>query len=267
MAGSTPLMFTSGRAIIDGMVRAIGRSLTFLGVDDTDIYEWLLDNPDVNSISQLPNDTIPALLANRILTHQTISASWSIPLQQQIDFETPSQVLGIEGLLVAASVLYNIAYRMRMISLPMPDYNPQNFRPTLLADDSISIAFIFQRKVAGRLDGYTLSGPSFLWKAASTFGLTTNGDGMFPHSDELYIQFPDRAHILGASLITDFRRFHTPLDSFSGFMSTIQVVYHGLGFIRTCSLNEAVMCATETFFATSRIPAQISAWTLIETLR
>ena len=119
----------------------------------------------------------------------------------------------------------------------MPDYNLPEFHPTLTVEDSISIAFLFQRMAPSRIDGYTLSGGSFLRTAARTFGHFAEGTAMFPHSDELFIRYSGGIHLSADALIMDFRRFHTPLGSFSGFMAKIQVVYHGLGFFRTCSLH------------------------------
>ena len=256
-------MFNSGRSIIDGMVRAINRSLAPSDLDDSIFQDWLFDNPDVSSLSQLPNEVIPALLATRIFSHVTQTASWSIPDQQKIDFETPSQVLGIEGVLISSSVIYTLAFRTRQLLHPLQGYClPANY-PTLTVEDSISIAFLFQRMIAGRLDGYTLCGSSFLRIASNTFGHFAEGTAVFPQSGDLVIRFSGRPHVQKEELLTDFRRFRTPLDSFAGFLSGLQVVYHGPGFLRTCSIHEAILLVTETFFGASQIPAQITAWTLI----
>ena len=128
----------------------------------------------------------------------------------------------------------------------------------------MSIAFMFQRMVAGRIDGYALSGSSFLWKAAFSFGIWVEGAGVFPRTDDLAIHFPDRCHITADDLITDLRRFLTPLDSFSGFLASIPVVLYGPGFIKTMSVKEAVLTVTEVFLCANRIPAQISAWAIFE---
>ena len=258
-------MFTSGRTIIDRMGHAISRSLAFSDLGDTDVHNWLSDNPDVHRPSQLPNDFIPALLVTRIYSHETHTASWSIPAQQHIDFETPSQVLGIEGVLISSSIIYTLAFRTRQLSYPMPDYNCPDFHPTLTVEDSISIAFLSQRMVSSRIDGYALSDGSFLRAAANTFGHLAEGTALFPHSDELFTRYSGRIHLSPDCLLTDFRRFSTPLESFSGFMATIQVVYRGLGLFRICSLHEAVLSVTETFFGASRIPAQLTAWAICET--
>ena len=109
-------MFASGRGIIEKSVRAISRPLTFSGFDDPSIHSWLLGNPDVPLPFHLPNGRIPALLTNRINSHIAFSVGWSIPGQQQIDFETPPQILGIEGLLVSASIIFNLAFRIRELS-------------------------------------------------------------------------------------------------------------------------------------------------------
>ena len=210
----TPPMFSSGRGIIDQAANAVRRTYFFTRPGGQDSYDWLMDRPDVQLISQLPNDNIPAMLASRILSRQTYSAVWSIPVQQLIDFETPSQILGIEGLLLSPSVIYNLAFRTRALSYPMPDYNYPPPDPAISVGDSISIAFIFQRMTAGRVDGYTLSGSSFLWKASDTLGIAADGAGAFPQTDDLMFRFPDRHHVRGEDLITDLRRFYSPLGIF-----------------------------------------------------
>ena len=267
MAGYTTLMFTSGRGVIEAMVGATRRAWAFSGLEDVDSYYWLLDNPDVQRFSHLANDTIPALLPDRILPHQTLSAVCSVPVQQQIDFETPSQILGIAGLVISATVIFNIAYRIRELSLPVPDYNSTDFYPTLLVGDSISIAFTSQRMVSGRMGGYTLSGSTFLWKASHTFGISVEGAGTSPRTDDLRIRFSDRFHVHEDTLISGLRRFETPFDSFTGFTPTRQVAHRGLGFSLTCPLQEAVLFATDTFLSAPRIPSQVSSWTLIESVR
>ena len=90
------------------------------------------------------------------------------------------------------------------------------------------------------------------------------GAGLFPRTNVSTIHFPDRTHVAAEDLLADMRRFHTPLDSFSGFMADIQVAYYGPGFIRTVSVKEAVLMVTESYLSAHRIPAELSAWAILE---
>ena len=123
---------------------------------------------------------------------------------------------------------------------------------------------MFQRMIAGRIDGYTSTGSSFLWRAAQLFGIWVEGAGLPPHTDGLAIHYPDRPHIAAEDLLADMRRFYTPLDSFSGFMGDIHVVYYGPGFIQTVSAQEGVLAVAESYLSALRTPAELSAWAILE---
>ena len=190
--------------------------------------------------------------------------TWSIPAHRQIDFETPSQVLGIEGVLISSSTIYTLAFRTRQLSYRVPKYISPDPHPALSVGDSVSIAFPPQRMVSGRIDGYALSGASFLRMASATFGFIAERTAAPPQSDEMTIRPSGRIRPSSDALITDLRRFRTPMGSFSGFTALTQVVYHGPCFFRIFSLRKAVQSAAEAFFGASRIPAQFPPWTLCE---
>ena len=102
-----------------------------------------------------------------------------------------------------------------------------------------------------------MEGIPFLWNMGRRSGYS-------PRTDDLAIHFSDKCHIAADDLIIDMRRFRTPLDSLSGFLATIQVVLYGPGFIKTMSVKDAVLAVVETFLCANRIPAQISAWAILE---
>ena len=162
--------------------------------------------------------------------------TWSIPAHRQIDFETPSQVLGIEGVLISSSTIYTLAFRTRQLSYRVPKYISPDPHPALSVGDSVSISFPPQRMVSGRIDGYALSGASFLRMASATFGFIAERTAAPPQSDEMTIRPSGRIRPSSDALITDLRRFRTPMGSFSGFTALTQVVYHGPCFFRIFSL-------------------------------
>ena len=263
MAGFTPLMF--GHRWCEMMVRAIRRSIFYSDFDDTDILEWLEDHQSVRRITDLPdNHAAPCLLHARLLSHVHTEVCITLPSQQQIDFETPSQVLGVEGLLVAASIIFIVADRIRTISLPAPNfYNPDRFAQ-IQVEDSIPLAFRLQRMVVGRMNGATLSGSSFLLKCASNFGVTPHFSRSFPDADEMILLSSGRTHIHQSAAIPDLRRFRTHLESLAGFVATFQVVFQGLGFRIECSLQDAILAVTELFLGANRIPAYVQEWAVLD---
>ena len=262
MAGFTPPMSVGMQLRrADSMAHAIRRSIFFSEADDSDILEWLENHPSARYSSDLPdNHPAPSLLFARLLSHEHREVCVTIPSHQQIDFEAPTQVLGVEGMLVADSMIFIIADRIRNISLPVPNYyGPGNFT-RIQHEESISIAFLFQRMVAGRVNGSVLSGSSFLLNCASIFGATTHLSRPFPDDAGMIPISRGRTHLHRSDVIADLRKFRTHLDSLAGFAATFQVVLHGLGFRMECSTQEAILTVTEVFFGSLRIPHQMQSW-------
>ena len=111
-------------------------------------------------------------------------------------------------------MIYTLAFRTSELPNHMPDYSLPDFHLELTVGDSISIAFLFQRMVAGRIDGRALSGSSVLWKAESTFGMSIDGAAVFPRPDEMINRYSGRIRISADAMLADLRRFRTPMGSF-----------------------------------------------------
>ena len=182
-----PMSVSNHPRSLGRMVRAIQRSTFYSDFEDSDISEWLENRPLVIRMDGLPKEDVPLLLRTRMLPRPQWEACWAIPPQQQIDFETPTQVLGVEGVLVSASIIFLLADRSRKIGQPMPDYYAPDRFNQIQPGDSISIAFLLHRMVAGRIDGRTLAGSSFLGKCASAFGMFVENRRPFPDADEMIL--------------------------------------------------------------------------------
>ena len=266
LAGSTPPMSVGlGIRWFEMMVRAVRRSIFYSDFEDSDILEWLDDHLSVRRMADLPdNHSAPRLLFARMAAHVHRSVTVTLPSSQQIDFEIPSQVLGVEGVLVAASIIFMTADRIRNISIPVPNsYNPDRFA-RIQIEDSISIAFLFQRMVVGRVNGETLSGSSFLLNCASIFGVNSQHSRSFPDGDDMILLSSGRTHIRLEGMISDLRRFRTHLESLAGFLATFRVVLNGLGFRIECSIQEAILLVSESFFSAAQIPDSLQTWTVAD---
>ena len=113
---------------VGAMARAIRRSIFFTEAGDSDISKWLEGHPPARFSSDLPgNCPAPSLLYARLLSRERREVCATTPTRQKVDFEAPTQVLGVGGVLVAASVISITADRIRNISLLAPDYYSPGF--------------------------------------------------------------------------------------------------------------------------------------------
>ena len=121
---------------------------------------------------RFPHGFFSELLRERIFCHTQIALLLSIPPHQQINDEGATQFLGSAGLILTASTTISLTGRTRADFTPPPDYFPPGRFIALLDEESLPLAILFHRFVAGRWGGRTLSGGHFLWKCASILGRT-----------------------------------------------------------------------------------------------
>ena len=117
-------------------------------------------------------------------------------------------------------------------------YDPPRTR-TVTTADAIEIATICEIILAGRIQGITLPGSSFVYRAGSIFGIRIEPTLMEGEITRL-ARMRDRTHISAENLLVDFSHSRTTLQSFSHFLADKEIVIYGPGYSRTCPLREAL---------------------------
>ena len=112
--------------------------------------------------SDLGAGWVPELLAARISNHITVIPDIPTPLQQQINFETPTQFSGLTDLttIAVATILTNRV--KRHLILPTPNYLDTDRYSEIDAKDAIHIARICHNVGFGRLSGRAMPWPQFI---------------------------------------------------------------------------------------------------------
>ena len=62
---------------------------------------------------------------------------------------------------------------------------------------------------------------------------------------------PKRTHLEDDNVLADLRQFRAGVESFSQFLANKEVVTHGPGRFRICTLKEAVLLMTDLFLLVS----------------
>ena len=158
------------------------------------------------------------LLRERISCHSHVGLLLTIPLQQQINAETATQFLGLAGLILTAATIISLTGRTRAEFIPPPDFFPPGRFVALLEEESLPVAILFHRFVAGRVDGRTLLGGHFLWKCASILGAYVESPDSFPDGGETLLTFQGRSRLRSTAVVADLRRFHRPAGSLAHFL-------------------------------------------------
>ena len=159
------------------LVRIVNRSISYLSADYSDIAEWLAVNPTVNSLPGLRYDITPGWIRVRIIHHRRTPISRTTPQEQQVHDEINIRKLGLSELTMAAIVILLISRRIRPGATPCPNYYPPGRHPDVNTEDAIHIAFLRQRIIDGRINGFVYPGATFLWQSALIFWgeYTTHG--------------------------------------------------------------------------------------------
>ena len=76
------------------VMRSVSRSISYYSLMDLDIADWLTKNPLVEQVTEFPPGLIPDLLTQRITHHVRRRILSSVPLVQQINFDTPGPIFG-----------------------------------------------------------------------------------------------------------------------------------------------------------------------------
>ena len=63
----------------------------------------------------------------------------------------------------------------------------------------------------------------------------------------------ERLHLSDTEIIKDLRKYRTPLDILSHFVSKTEIAIHGLGFYRPCEYKVAILAISDIFLFSSRI--------------
>ena len=256
MAGRSPPSPRNGRAL----ARAARRSISFSGPTDLDIAERLGNHPDVTSITDFPTGSIEGISPVRIAYHVGRSVRLPSPSSQQIQFETPSQNLGVGAILVTAVMIKLYMRRISHSATPCPNhFEPGRFRDCDTTD-ILQIAALPRRLIAGRIDGRTLSGANFVYRSGLTFGARIDNAAEFPN-EEIIFRLGGRTHLSAAQLITDIRRFFSPLDSLANYLPRTIVAFRGLGFHMLMQYNEAILIISDVFLLSSGPGRPISGLT------
>ena len=73
-------------ALLGELLSAISRSLSFSDVEETDIWEWLVDNPVIMGVAPV-SDPASDLILRRILEHNTRRPCFATPSMAQLAYE------------------------------------------------------------------------------------------------------------------------------------------------------------------------------------
>ena len=93
--------------------------------------------------------------------------------------------------------------------------------------DAIHIEYIRHRLIYGRTDGYTLPDTRFVLRLGLISGVRVEGFAN-PPSGEWIIRTIGRSRLRETDIIPDFRRYNTPMDSFTQFMANIPLMIRGI---------------------------------------
>ena len=80
-------VFASRPAVFRNLARLVVRSISYTSTDDSDISEWLEDNPGVITLSDLRNGSMDQWIKQRIAHHRRIQILRPTPQEQQINAE------------------------------------------------------------------------------------------------------------------------------------------------------------------------------------
>ena len=165
----------------------------------------------------------------------------------------------------AGAIFLCIVRRIRGSSIPWPDYGTRGrFTYEATSEDASEIASLRQRMVAGRLNELTLPGSCFLFRCGSIFGVRIDRTNHPPGEYGRSVRMPKRTRLEDDRVLSDFRQFRTVVESFSQFLAIGDVVIHGPGHFRICTLKEAVLLMTDLFLLAS---GRISTDRAIESVR
>ena len=138
--------------------------------------------------------------------------------------------------MLTAAVIILITRRIRGNFTPSPNFHHEDRTADCTLQEAIEIAILTHSTIAGRLDGRTFAGPGFSMRLGSTFGARVVGLHDNPHQN-LAVLISSQEFIQQDVLLSDFRRHATAVSSSSQFLGRIEVVFHGLGFLRTLNFG------------------------------
>ena len=232
--------------------RMTGRSVAFFEGTDSKISEWLEDRPSIRTPSELGAGWIPDLLTARIANHITVRPDISTPWEQQINFETTTQPLGLTDLTMieAAIALTNRVKRNHF--LPSPNYIDPYRQSDIDITDAIRLARIFHRVGIGTLEGWAVPFPQFILRLGLTFGARIEGFDSQSPGDRI-IRICNRKHLLASEIISDYRRHVEHWDSLAAFSAMVAIRFRCLGFSYGCSMREMILTAADIYRLSRRI--------------
>ena len=213
-------MFMHGQEGVarDALIGAARRERSFSDFAESGLISGLGTYSTPCALEALARGSFLDLLRSRISPHTHIGLQLSIPIQQQIDDEMATHCLGLTGMILMASAVLSLVERMRPDFIPAPDYFPPGHFISPLGEDSLPVAMLFHRFVAGRSDGRALLGGHFLWKCASILGAYVESPDSFPDGGETLLTFQGRSRLRSTAVVADLRRFHRPAGSLAHFL-------------------------------------------------
>ena len=179
-------------------------------------------------MGELPTRGAPSSIYERVGFDQILLPGISVPLEQEIMFQTPPQTIGGQPLLITATALMALLARLRASARPSPDhFEPDRFTETN-SRDCILLAAMFHRLVAARLGGFTLTGLRFIFRLAKICGLRIE-NYPFRSRGVCRVRITSRKFLARGEVLTDIRKFPRPIDSSANFTGQVTVVFHGSG--------------------------------------
>ena len=227
-------MLTHGQEEVarDALLGAVRRARNFSDIAESDLISWPVTYSAPCSLGVLAPGPFLDFHRNRIASHIYIGLQLSVPIQQKIDAETETQLLGLAGVILTASAVLSLTERIRTDFIPSPDYFPPGRFIALLGKDSLPISILFHRFAAGRVDGRTLPRGRFLWKCAPILGAHVAEPDSPPGGGEAILAVQGRSRIQSSAALVDFRRSRRPSGSLAHFLAAIPVSVHCFGFYR-----------------------------------
>ena len=234
------------------LIRAVDRSVAYTDTTDLDIAEWLEANPRIREVRTAHPGSIEECLMVRIARHRGRSVDVSAPSPQQTAFETPSQSLGLGGLLVGTVLLRLLIRRIFDSSIPCPNHRGEGSFAERSTPGALQIAALIHHFIAGRINGRTLTGGNFALRFGFTFGARLEHKEVLSGDEEI-VRLGERLRLSDNEIIKDLRKFTKPLDILSNFLGQTKVAMRGLGFHLKCEYKEAILIATDLFLMASMI--------------
>ena len=163
-----------------------------------------------------------------------------------MNFETPTQPLGLTDLTVIEVVIILNNLAKRHLLPPSPNYIDADRQADIDIADAIHLARIFHRIGFGRLNGWAMPFPQFIPRLGLTFGARIEGFDAQSPGDRI-IRICNRHRLQASGIISDYRRRAKHWGSSAAFLARVEIRFRGLGFAYGCSMREMILAATDIY--------------------